>query len=326
MRDTHPVSIHILQQYIVRTSGKFVILIMSVLLASACATTKTTDDPLISGLLLSEPEPISTRVQVAIAHYTNNLYHTKLSETERAEILYKRGIAFDSAGLSSLARMDYFEAIKLNPMLAEAHNSIGVHYIQAGMYVLAYEAFDATLEINPSYDFALLNRGIALYYGGREQLASTDTYAYFQKDVSDPIRLLWYYLAKRSIANDSMASEDEINNQSKNLTDMLIQARKQLDEDNWVSSIVDFYLGRISESAVLARLLTDVESQGELNNRLCEAYFYLGKFYANNGNSAIAENYFKLSLSTNVYEFVEHKYARIELTNIRRDRRTASAL
>jgi lipoprotein NlpI len=262
-------------------------------------------------LFLAEPEMVSTKAQISVAHYTNSLYRVKLTEKERAEVLFQRGIAYDAMGLISLARMDYVEALKLDPALADAHNSIGVLYIQAGMYMLAYESFDSTLEINPNYDFALLNRAIALYYGGRNQLAVNDTYNYLQKDPTDPFRLLWHYIVTSENTDNVKALE------------MLGKARVSLSDDNWATTLVDFYLGNVSESAVIGSLLRDVNSQTQLNYRLCEAYFYLGKHSAAMGNNTKAENYFKLSLGTNVYEYVEHKYSRIELVNVRRARREA---
>ena len=288
---------------------RHVFLVMFVLIAAGCAANNRTSDPLMNGLLLSEPEMVSTKAQISIAHYTDSLYRVKFTDIERAEVLFQRGIAYDAMGLISLARMDYVEALKLNPALADAHNSIGVLYIQAGMYMLAYESFDSSLEINEEYDFALLNRAIALYYGGRTQLALKDTLTYLQKDSSDPFRLLWHYIVYSQ------------NTDKENALHMLAQARMLLSDDNWATTLVDFYLGNVPENAVIARLLSDVNSQTELNYRLCEAYFYLGKYSAFMGNTTKAENYFKLSLGTNVYEYVEHKYARIELANVRRVRR-----
>ncbi|MGQ8363945.1 lipoprotein NlpI [Glaciecola sp. 1036] len=257
-----------------------------------------------SNLLIAEPEPISQRTQMVIARYTHILYKAPLNDEERAELLYQRGIAYDAIGLTSLAAIDYNEALRLKPDLAGAHNFVGVHHIQQGNYVQAYEAFDSTLELNPDYDFALLNRGIALYYGGRSELAVKDATAFWKKEPTDPYRVLWLYITDASV--------DPIK-----AIEALAEHRKNLDEDNWVTVIIDFYLGNASEKAVVARLLDDVNSHTELNNRLCEAYFYLGKYHAARGNQIAATNYFKLSLSTNVHEFVEHKYSRIELSNIR---------
>lgn len=285
------------------------LLAMIMFMLSGCSAMNRSSDPLMSGLLLTEPELVSVKAQLSIAHYTDTLYRVQFTDNERAEVLFQRGIAFDSMGLTTLAQRDYTDALSLNPALADAHNSLGVLYIQAGSHMQAYEAFDATLEINPEYDFALLNRGIALYYGGRSQLGSSDTSTYLQRDPSDPFRLLWHYIVYRQSTNSQDAKA------------MLEDARILLNNENWATSIIDFYLGNINEGAVIAALIDDVTSQTQLNYRLCEAYFYLGKYSAMLGNNTKAENYFKLSLATNVYEYVEHKYARIELDNARRARR-----
>jgi len=55
----------------------------------------------------------------------------------------------------------------------------------------------------------------------------------------------------------------------------------------------------------------------KLTERLCEAYFYLGKYMQMEGEQLQAVNYFKLALMTNVYGFVEHRYASVELNRIR---------
>ncbi|MEM0911060.1 MAG: lipoprotein NlpI [Pseudomonadota bacterium] len=256
-------------------------------------------------LLLAEPEPISQRIQMVIARYTHILYRADLETAERAELLFQRGNAYDAIGLKSLAVIDYNEAVRLKPDLAEAHNSIGVHHIQTGNFLQAYESFDATLEINPDYNFALLNRGVALYYGGRSTLAATDTKAFWTLEKSDPYRLLWLYITEAK--NDPIAALQALGERKQYVTD-----------DTWASVLIEFYLDEVNETKVIAKLLENVTSQTELNNRLCEAYFYIGKYHLARGNNFIARNYFKLSLSTNVHEFVEHKYSRVELGNLRR--------
>jgi lipoprotein NlpI len=283
---------------------RLLFLLVAVSAISACASSSVSTVPTVNSLLLAEPEPTSQRSQMVIARYTHILYEAPLNDEERAELLFQRGITYDSMGLTSLAQLDYTEALRLKPDMAEAYNSVGVHYTQQGQFIQAYEAFDATLEINPDYDFAILNRGIALYYGGRSDLATADTSMFLEKDKSDPIRVLWQFIAARQVDEIEAFAE-------------LTENRAKLNEQQWATSIVDFYLGKINEAAVVAALISDVQSQEQLNNRLCEAYFYLGKYHAAMGNNTTAANYFKLSLSTNVHEYVEHKYARIELANIR---------
>ncbi|MBF7072648.1 lipoprotein NlpI [Glaciecola sp. MH2013] len=262
----------------------------------------------MGNLLLAEPEPISARSQMAIARYNHILTQAPLKEEERAELLFQRGMLYDSVGLAGLARFDYSQALQLKPDMAEAHNSIGIHYIQQMDFIQAYESFDSTLDINPDYDFAILNRGIALYYGGRANLAIDDLKAFYEKDVTDPYRVLWSFIVEQELDKTSALTN-------------LAKHRQMLSDNNWATSIVDFYLNRVDESAVIADLVDDVTSQKQLNDRLCEAYFYLGKYHSDLGNRVKASNYFKLSLSTNVYEYVEHRYSRLELDRLREQRK-----
>jgi lipoprotein NlpI len=258
----------------------------------------------MGNLLLAEPAPMNQRSQLAIARYSHILANTDLEDEQRAQLLHQRGTLYDSVGLSGLAQYDFNQAIQLKPDLAEAYNSMGVHYTQQMDFIQAYEAFDASLDINPDMEFAFLNRGIALYYGGRPDLAVRDFGTFYNRNASDPYRALWSYLASSEINKSQAMSE-------------LAQQRKNLDESNWATQLVDLYLEKTTESELLNALISGVTSQQQLTDRLCEAYFYLGKYHSARGNRGVASNYFKLALSTNVFEYVEHRYARLELNLLR---------
>lgn len=282
------------------------------LLLSGCTTQSDNAYGPMGNLLLAEPEPVNTRSQMAIARYNHILNQAPLKDEERAELLFQRGMLYDSVGLSGLARYDFIQALQLKPDMAEAHNSIGIHYIQQMDFIMAYESFDSTLDINPDYDFAILNRGIALYYGGRAELALSDLNRFYEKDKHDPYRVLWSFIVEQNVDRE------------KALANLAIH-RIVLDDENWATSIVDFYLGRVDETAVIADLVDDVKSQKQLNDRLCEAYFYLGKYHSDLGNKIKAANYFKLSLSTNVFEYVEYRFSRVELSRLREKRKEDTA-
>ncbi len=258
----------------------------------------------MGNLLLAIPAPVNPRSEMAIARYNQVLMSSALSDEDKAELHFQRGMLYDSVGLSGLAQFDYTQAINLKPNLAEAYNSIGIHYIQQSDFIQAYEAFDSTLEIDPDYHFAFLNRGIALYYGGRAGLATSDLNTFFEKDDSDPFRALWAYFAHHDVSEEEGLA-------------YLASIRDSLDEKHWATTLVDLFLGTVKEDAVLSSLLDGVRSQKGLTDRLCEAYFYLGKFHSQKGNRGIASNYFKLALSTNVFDYVEHRYARLELSRLR---------
>lgn len=281
------------------------------LLLSGCTIQSNNAYGPMGNLLLAEPEPVNTRSQMAIARYNHILTQAPLKDEERAELLFQRGMLYDSVGLSGLARFDFMQALELKPDMAEAHNSIGIHYIQQMDFIMAYESFDSTLDINPDYDFAILNRGIALYYGGRAELAIADLNRFYEKDKHDPYRVLWSFIVEQNVDRATALANLAIH-------------RKELDDENWATSLVDFYLGKIDETAVIADLVDDVKSQKQLNDRLCEAYFYLGKYHSDLGNKVKAANYFKLSLSTNVFEYVEYRFSRVELARLREKRKEAT--
>jgi lipoprotein NlpI len=281
-----------------------IILLSSLLFGCANNSVSMQDSRQMGNLLLAEPAPMNPRSQLAIARYSHILANTDLEDEQRAQLLHQRGTLYDSVGLSGLAQYDFNLAIRLKPDLAEAYNSMGVHYTQQMDFIQAYEAFDATLDINPDMEFAFLNRGIALYYGGRPDLAVRDFGTFYNKNASDPYRALWSYLASSEIDKPQAMIE-------------LAKQRKNLDEDNWATQLVDLYLERTTEGELLNTLIGGVTSQQQLTDRLCEAYFYLGKYHSARGNRGVASNYFKLALSTNVFEYVEHRYARLELNLLR---------
>jgi lipoprotein NlpI len=96
-----------------------------------------------------------------------------------------------------------------------------------------------------------------------------------------------------------------------------------VDEKTWAKQVIYLFLGDINQREFVSELTVNINSNKALTDRLCEAYFYLGKYSQHQKNFGAAANFFKLSLSTNVYEFVEHRYARLEL-DLMRTKKVAS--
>lgn len=258
----------------------------------------------MGNLLVPEPAPVSVRSQVAIARFDQILSNSELTDSDKAQLHFQRGMLYDSVGLSGLAQYDFNRAINFKPDMAEAYNSLGVHMVQQEQFGSAYEAFDSTLDIDPSYDFAFLNRGIALYYGGRPDLAVNDLSTFAQKAPTDPFRALWSYFAERELSEEEAVAN-------------LAKRHEQLLASHWATQLVELFLGTKTEKHILDALLKGVTSEKQLTDRLCEAYFYLGKFHVKRNQPGVASNYFKFALSTNVYEYVEYRYARLELQRLR---------
>ncbi|MCG9697330.1 lipoprotein NlpI [Shewanella sp. Isolate11] len=272
------------------------------MLLTGCVSTSSSNDA-EQGRLVVAPVMPDYKLEITLARLNDILASAELSPEQRARFHYDRGVIYDSVGLRILSRIDFHQALKIQPNLADAYNFIGIYYTQEGEFESAYEAFDAVLELSPDYDYAYLNRGIALYYGERNELAVTDMERFYQGDDTDGYRALWLYITEAKVDIESAKQH-------------LTEHRSLLADDNWATVIVDFYLGKINKDDVFNAAKEGLQHQNEYAERLCEAYFYLAKVAQRNGQLNDAANYFKLALATNIYDFVEHRYARVELARM----------
>ena len=251
--------------------------------------------------VLAIPLQPSLQQEVMLARMEQILSSRALSDGERAQLLYERGVLYDSLGLQALARYEFPQALALRQDMPEVFNYLGVYFTQSGQYDAAYEAFDSVLELDPEYRYALLNRGIALYYGGRYKLAQEDLLNFYQDDPDDPYRVLWLYLTESELNKDEALKA-------------LRQRYNAASRDNVGWNIVALYLGYMSEAEFMRRLQDNSTDNTSLAEHLSEAYFYLGKRYLSKGDVDGAVSLFKLTMANNVHNFVEHRYAMLELS------------
>lgn len=259
----------------------------------------------VNNVVITEPLAVDYKSELAVAKLTQIINHVKLDQTKLAQMLYDRGVIYDSLGLRSLAQLDFRRTLELKPDHADAYNFIGIHMTLIGQYNQAFEAFDSALEIEPDHSYAYLNRGIASHYYGRVGLSVDDLEMFFIKDQSDPYRAIWLFLA-------------EYQNNPIEAKLRLAGNAKLLDKSKWANQVVDLYLGNLEEQEFIDNMGKNIQSSRQLVDRLCEGYFYLAKLKLYNNQIEAAKNYFRLVLSTNVHEFVEHKYARLELNELYR--------
>lgn len=254
--------------------------------------------------LIPEPLQIPYRNELAIARLSEILQRAELTEEQSAQLFYDRGVMYDSVGLRSLARLDFMRALRLKPDMPDAYNFLGIHYTLSGNFDQAYEAFDSVLELAPDYDYALLNRALAFYYSGRVDLALQDFELFHQAKPADPYRILWRYIGFATV--EPMAAKSTLTSQL-----------ALLDHTEWSTNLVRLYAGDLTERALLASIAIGLTDQQQLAERLCEAYFYLAKWHQAKGNQSQALIYYHKTLATNVFEFVEHRYARLEIARLR---------
>ncbi|QYJ87144.1 lipoprotein NlpI [Shewanella mesophila] len=272
------------------------------MLLTGCVSTQS-DASAEQGKLMVAPVMPDYKLEVTLARLNDILTSAELTPDQRARFHYDRGVIYDSVGLRILSRIDFHQSLKLQPNLADAYNFIGIYYTQEGEFESAYEAFDAVLELSPDYDYAYLNRGIALYYGERNDLATADMQSFYQGDEQDGYRVLWLYII-------------EANGDAELAKTHLIERRAKLADNAWATTLVDYYLGKVSKTEVFSIAKQGLSHPNEYAERLCEAYFYLAKVAQKQGEYSDAANYFRLALATNIYDFVEHRYARVELAKM----------
>jgi len=173
-----------------------------------------------------------------------------------------------------------------------------------GDYDTAFIALNTALELEPDYQFSYLNLAIALYRNQRYEAALVDALKFYHYAPNDPMRILWLYLIEDKL--DKTKAKDG----------MLRRYNEMTDKSVWGSDTIAFYLGKISEDRLMINLQEEVETNRELAQRLCETYFYLGKYYQSKGENKRAEMLFKYSLANNVYNYLEHQQALFEITQL----------
>lgn len=274
---------------------------VALLVTAGCATTSNNSAQWLYPPM-AVPLQASVQQEVQIARLSQLLQRTDLPSDVRAKMLYERGNYYDSVGLRDLARLDYNQSLSLNPAQPDLFNLLGVYFTQVGEFDAAYDAFDSTLELAPDNTYAARNRAIALYYGDRIDLALEDMQKHYDQDPSDPFRALWLYIVKSEKAPELARQE--------------LEQRYQARDEQWGWVLVAITLGDVSEEQAFKAILAGTRDNTVLAQRLTEAYFYLGKRYQAEGDFASAISLYKLAISFNVFEYVEHRYSFLELSRI----------
>jgi lipoprotein NlpI len=275
----------------------FIVIGFVAMLMSGCSLTQTSPQPTV---LLATPLQVTYASEVALSRLGQMINSGEYSDEQLAQIYYERGVVFDRVGLKALAQVDFNRAIDLKPDYAQAYNFMGVYYTQSQEFDNAFEAFDSAVELAPDYDYAYFSRAVALYYANKIELARRDIDTYYAMDPSDAYRVLWRFLLTDPI--DAPAAKLELQ-----------ASLDKYDDEDWGWRIVRFFNGQLNEAQLLNSAIESDTDNEQLAERLCEAYFYLAKNAQAHQQSELAENYFKLALSSNVYEFIEHRYSLLEL-------------
>lgn len=271
------------------------------------------DNPLpASEIVLTAPiMELSDYDQLMVLKLSELLDKGSVDENERAQLFYELGIVYDRMGLESSARVMFMNALFEKADFAPAYDFMGVYLASHGMYQDAYEAFDSALELaqvqGQKRIFTHFSRAIALYYGKRPKNAMQDMLIDYNQRKGDPYRMLWTYIIGVETEGQEVALEQ------------LRQRRADANEEQETSfgmSIVDYILGSLKKEELFSLMKDPNLTMQERIERVCEAYFYLGKQAQIAGDDRKAFWYYHLCVSTAKYDFLEHRYSRVEIDRL----------
>jgi len=260
-------------------------------------TSKTNVDD-FAPLLATSIQP-AYRLQVELLRLEQMMVQANNEPLQLARLYYERGTVYDSIGLRTLAGLDFSRALKLKPDFADAYNFIGVYLTLDQQFGRAFEEFDSALELSPGLEYAYLNRGMALHYAGKNKLALADMKSFLSFNNKDPYRIIWNYLVQNELNPELALAE-------------LTQSYLDYESNDWGWKIVALLVNKIDQKQLLNSLSNGQISNKVLAERLCEMYFYMAKQKLKQ-DPKWAGYYFKLAISGNVYSFIEHRYALLEL-------------
>ena len=282
----------------------FLTILFSVFVLSGCVGLSNTFVSKNKVVLAEQNPSQHFEQEVMIVRISQVLLVGKMSNEERASLHFERGVLYDSLGLWALARYDFTQALALQPKMAAVYNYLGLYLLLDEDYDGALEAFNTVFSLDPDYEYTFLNRALDFYYVGRYNLAEQDFLAFYQRNKSDPYRVLWLYL-------------NELKFKPAEAQKNLAQRAVGLSQDYWGTYIVQYYLGKLSVQELQAKAQQfATKTATQYAEILTETYFYLAKQKLNMGQIDEAETLFKLAVANQVYNFVEYRFAVFELSKL----------
>ena len=282
----------------------FLTILFSVFVLSGCVGLSNTFVSKNKVVLAEQNPSQHFEQEVMIVRISQVLLVGKMSNEERASLHFERGVLYDSLGLWALARYDFTQALALQPKMAAVYNYLGLYLLLDEDYDGALEAFNTVFSLDPDYEYTFLNRALDFYYVERHNLAEQDFLAFYQRNKSDPYRVLWLYL-------------NELKFKPAEAQKNLAQRAVGLSQDYWGTYIVQYYLGKLSVQELQAKAQQfATRTATQYAEILTETYFYLAKQKLNMGQVDEAETLFKLAVANQVYNFVEYRFAVFELSKL----------
>lgn len=230
---------------------------------------------------------------------TAELEGGRLTPDLKAQVLHKRGIQFDNLGLYDLAKVDFEEALKIEPNDGSILADAAINSFNVGQYERARDYVNKALALDPSSQSPLMTLVYTNYFEKNYQEASRNLLVLLKNrsEVNDGYAAIWLYLAaKRN--NEEAAT--------------VVKPFLASNQSAWPHPLLQYLIGDKSIDQVL-----DAARAGQKDSsRLCELYFYLGEKNLIEGKTDQAKEYFRKSVDTGVVEFNEYLMSKRNLQRL----------
>ncbi len=217
-----------------------------------------------------------------------------------ADLVLRRGVAYDHEGQFARAADDFARAATLSPTNAEPVRYLGRERENLDDYGAAADAFARSYALeqdaNTGYSLARMN----LYLGHFSQAADTWRSVRRTEKSTSAYTPLWIYLARvRADASDEAAARAE-----------LVELSPAHQPRAWTDSLADFMLGRI-DLATLQQRADDGPADKRRGNH-CEADYYVAEIELSRGHRAAALPLLEDAVRLCPPTFVEARAAKVE--------------
>ncbi|HEY3920371.1 MAG TPA: tetratricopeptide repeat protein [Stellaceae bacterium] len=237
----------------------------------------------------------------AINLYTETLRSGDLSESDRAALEDKRGVAYASTGQVEKAIADFDSVVRRKPHYLFAYFNRGAALDGMGRYAAAIADFDAVLKYDSGSGAAYFMRGQAQFHARRFAASASD----FAHDVevapADALAVAWLDLAQRRAGKDDRHA--------------LAKNAAAVDLKQWPGPVVALYLGKLTAKQLMAAAANpnaDIQT-----DRQCQGNFYIGQAALLDHHPAEARRLFTEVNQHCPVTLAEYIGARAELTHLK---------
>ena len=245
-----------------------------------------------TGLGLATLYAFRGRAHAGIARYDRALadFDFALTLNPRSAMAYNnRGLVRHAKGDYKAALGDFDQAILLFPRYQDAYRNRGTARYFLADFAAAAADYTAAIDIFPDDPPGYVLRGLAYYFSGRPARAVADLETASTMRYPYPYLAIWLYLARERSRGDGRAA--------------LEAWSKELEDGAWPNALVDFYLNRLSEAAVIAA--AQALPPAGRTMRLMQAYYFLGERARLSGQEKVARRLFEAALASDAQRSIE---------------------